>query len=315
MAKVSVIIPTRNEHPDMLNKTVDDIFAKADGEIEVIVAFDGPPYTPLAERPNLVRLDLPTPIGMRECLNVLAAKATGEYLFKLDSHCLVSPGYDAALKRDCEPNWIVVPRLYALDWVTGQPDFTRKVDYYYLSCPWNHPKFFQMQSCFWLSQTQLLDGTRWLDDIMAFQGSGWFMPTAYWRNNLHGVAPIEKFGPFAEHQELSLNAWLTGGRVVVNKKCWYAHEQRTNRRRGYHRAISDFHRSHIAVARYYALKRPPVRMHDFEWLVAKFWPLPTEPSNFKREEQFIWPENWREVIQQPEPVTPFSHYFPEAQYA
>ena len=39
MSKLSVIVPARNEL--FLNKTVDDLFAKAHGDVEVIAVLDG----------------------------------------------------------------------------------------------------------------------------------------------------------------------------------------------------------------------------------------------------------------------------------
>lgn len=53
MAKVSILIPSRNER--FLPQTVDDIFAKAAGDIEVVAVLDG--YWPdpiLKDRPNLI---------------------------------------------------------------------------------------------------------------------------------------------------------------------------------------------------------------------------------------------------------------------
>ena len=39
MAKVSVIIPSRNEH--FLQKTIDDLLEKAEGDVEIVVVMDG----------------------------------------------------------------------------------------------------------------------------------------------------------------------------------------------------------------------------------------------------------------------------------
>ena len=116
MTKVSVLIPSRNEQ--FLAPTVDSLFSNATGDIEVIVCMDGPTeHLDIFQRknPNLHVLSKPSPIGMRKAINACAAIATGNYLMKLDAHCLVDYGFDEVLKADCDDNWIVVPRRYSLD--------------------------------------------------------------------------------------------------------------------------------------------------------------------------------------------------------
>ena len=136
MSKVSVIIPSRNEQ--FLSQTVDDVFIKATGDIEVLVNLDGYwPDPPLKDWPNLHLIHQPKPIGMRPGINACAAQATGDYLMKLDGHCLLAEGFDEALQADCEADWVVVPRRKRLDaenWCiqdVGKPD----IDYIYLSYP------------------------------------------------------------------------------------------------------------------------------------------------------------------------------------
>lgn len=292
MSKTSIIIPARNEN--LIQRMVKDVYDKALGEIEVIVTFDGPPYYSLPNYPNLSIIYNKESLGMRECMNIMAQKATGKYLLKADAHCTFGIGFDETLKKDCDYDWIVVPRLYSLDYEEFKPYYDTFVDYYYLSCPWTHPKFFQMQSCFWDTKTAIPNDNK-IDEIMTFQGSFWFMHVDYWRNFLHGVAPSSVFGPYAEHQEMGLKAWLSGGKCVVNKNIWYAHEHRSNKRRGWHRAISEFHHSHISVAHYFVENHFPNKIHNFDWLIEKFWPLPTKET-ITRGEVYYWPTDWRKFI-------------------
>jgi len=113
MAKLSVVIPSRE--PSYLRKTVEDLFNKATEEIEVIIVLDG--YWP--DIPSWG--DLGTVIvhqpqwGMRAAINSGIAIARGEYIMKLDEHCMVDEGFDAKLKANCEDNWVVIPRRYRLD--------------------------------------------------------------------------------------------------------------------------------------------------------------------------------------------------------
>jgi len=282
--KTSVIIPSRNEK--LLERTIDDIFAKAAGEVEVIAVLDDKTDYPLPERPGLTFIRRDRPLGIRPSINEAVSIATGKYLFKVDAHCAFAPRFDEALKN-CDENWMVVPRLYTLIHETWSPKLDTAIDYYYLSCPWNHPKYFQMQSCFWATKTREKPEP-FIDEIMAFQGSAWFMPVSFWHRYIHELDT--SFGEYCEHQEISLKAWLGGGQVMVNKNTWYAHDHRTNRTRGYHRAISLFHKSHIAVARYFTENLWQHQIHKFDWLIEKFWPLPTKETE---NELFYWPENWR----------------------
>ena len=81
MGKVSVIIPSRNER--FLAPTVDDLFNKAEGEIEVIVFLDGyEPDPPLKERDGLKTIRSSSPAGMRPAINACASMASGKYLMK-----------------------------------------------------------------------------------------------------------------------------------------------------------------------------------------------------------------------------------------
>jgi hypothetical protein len=114
MAKVSILIPSRNEQ--FLPQTVDDIFAKAAGDIEVIAVLDG--YWPdpiLRDRPNLVLIHRGQAQGMRPAINSAARIAKGDFFMKCDAHCMFAKGFDETLKADCDGDWVVVPRRYSLD--------------------------------------------------------------------------------------------------------------------------------------------------------------------------------------------------------
>src|SRR3989304_2090963 len=103
MNKVSVIIPARNEQ--YLARTVDDLFAKAAGEIEVLVVLDGPSeYPSPAERKRLTVIHKAQE-GLRPAINAGADAATGKYLCKVDAHTAVSAGFDEMLKVDCDGDW------------------------------------------------------------------------------------------------------------------------------------------------------------------------------------------------------------------
>lgn len=229
MVKVSIIIPSRNEK--YIDKTVDDLFAKASGEIEVIVIVDGVSQFPLPkERPNLSFIYKATPEGLRPALKDASYKATGKYLMKVDAHTMVSEGYDEVLKNDFEDNWVVVSRYYALDpekWVKVTDNHGRDShnDYYYLGCPWVNHRRFNFLDVPWRSR----DKTRAniiIDETMTMQASLWFMTLDHFHNTLEDL-DVNRFGTWsAEQQEIVFKTWLSGGKIMINKNVWNAHYQR-----------------------------------------------------------------------------------------
>jgi len=285
MTKLSVIIPARNER--FLPETVADIFAKAAGEVEVIVALDG--YWPvpiLPDRPNLILVHPGASRGMRWGINACAAVARGEYLMKTDAHCMFAEGFDETLKADCEDNWIVIPRRYSLDAETWTLRPKKPVDYHYLDCPLTNKEFFQFHGLIWPERARERSGPEYdIDDTMSWQGSMWFMSRRHW--DWLGRMSEEGYGTFSqEPQEIGNKTWLGGGAIKVNKKTWYAHLHKGQQYgRGYSISGNMVRQGHEYSARYWMSNSWPGRVHDIEWLVEKFWPVPT------------WPDDWRELLE------------------
>lgn len=285
--RVSVIIPSRNER--FLPQTVADVLGQARGDVEVIVCLDGYwPDPPLPADPRLHILHRGDAVGMRDNINAAAAVATGEFLMKLDAHCKLAEGYDVALVADCDQDWVAVPRRYALEpeaWAIDTSNPKYPVDAHYLSYPWERPE----------DPTCGLHGTPWsarrraradveIDDEMSSQGSCWFMSRAHFRDRI-GTMDTRLYGPFvSEFQELGLKTWLGGGRVVVNKRTWYAHLYKGRKYgRGYALGPSQFAQG-PAVTDHWMFDRWPGRVRDLAWLVEKFWPVPG------------WPDDWQAVV-------------------
>lgn len=223
---ISVVIPSRNEQ--FLQPTIKDLLKNAESEIEIIVVLDGYwPVPALEEDPRVKIIHRGTSLGMRAGINSAVAIAKGDYIMKIDAHCMVGPGFDVILAADCEDDWIVTPRRKRLDaenWCVqdvGKPD----IDYMYLSFP-NDPLDFGgagLNGKVWeeKNRDEALKGVL-IDDLMSSQGSCWFMKRSYFYEL--ELMDESQYGPFwNESQEIMLKAWLSGGRCIVNKKTWYAH--------------------------------------------------------------------------------------------
>lgn len=290
MAKLSVIIPARGER--FLAQTIDDLFNKASGEIEIIAVLDGYwPDPPLPDRTGLTLIHRGAPNGMRAAINAAAGIAKGEYLMKTDAHCMFDQGFDEKLKSDCDIDWVAIPSRYSLDaehWDILQTGKSR-VDYHYLSCPITGLKErgdYTMHGVQWNERArQRRDKPEYvIDDEMSFQGSCWFMSKRHFIEFLGGMNETG-YGTFSqEPQEIGNKTWLGGGRVVVNKSTWYAHLHKGKQYgRGYGISQREIAAGHEYSAVYWMSNQWTRRVHDLEWLIDKFWPVPD------------WPVNWKEI--------------------
>ena len=282
MSKVSVIIPSRNER--FLPNTVADLLAKAGGDIEIIAVLDGYwPDPPLPEDKRLIQLHRGTPMGMRAAINSAAEVAKGKYLMKCDAHCMFDEGWDVKLQADCDGDWVVVPRRKRLDaenWCiqdVGKPD----VDYEFLSHPYWKPDQVGIHGTIWTERILARRDPQYdIDEDMSFQGSCWFTPTQYFRD-LIGPLQEEGYGSFiGEPQEIGLKAWLGGGKQIRNKKTWYAHLHKGKTYgRGYSLNKRELVAGNAYSVNFWMRNLWDRRVHDIQWLVERFYPVPTWPED------------------------------------
>ena len=282
MSKVSIIIPSRNEK--YLQRTVQDVYDKATGDFEVIVGLNGKTEFEIPSKfPNLRIIEEAQNIGLKPMINKLAKEARGKYIYKSDSHCMFGKGFDEILQADIEDDWIVTPRFYVLDADKWAWQDDRFYDYFYLCCPFTDPKGIRFKAGgHWPERTQAkLDVL--IDETPQIHGSGWFVNRDYYFNVLGGFPEDDPDGHAQEPIWLGLKNWLMGGKVMVNKKTWYAHMHQDSNQRGYKTSNKHARQTYKMVADYWLGNKWPKRIHDFDWFVDRFYPMPT------------WPENWREV--------------------
>jgi len=293
VSKVSIIIPTRHETYEVspgvsiLHRTVQDIYEKATGDIEVIVIFDGPPYTPLPEYKNLVCLNMKW-AGTKPSINSAAKIASGKYILKTDAHCMFAEGFDEVLQSHMEDNWVVTPRMYILDAENWKWQDGRFYDYFKLPCPFTYKRGVMFQAGgHWKERTGDLLSVYPMDDNMKLHGSCFFTSMEFYWGCLGGLNYFDGAGTWnGEDIEISLKTWLGpwDGKLKVNKETWYAHMHRGGQRpREWHVDTREAYRSAAWTADYWLRNKWDRRTHDLEWLIDKFSPIPG------------WPENWREL--------------------
>ena len=277
MDKVSIIIPARGESYDNVLRTVGSIYDNATGEIEVIVGFDGGGVNIPPDR--VTAINFPNVVGIKTNINAMAAMATGKYIYKSDAHCSFGKGFDEILKADMQDDWIVMPRFYVLDGNTWEWQDDRFYDYFYLSCPFTDPKGFRFKAGgHWPQKTaEKLDVL--IDETPQIHGSGWFMTKDRYFE-LGGFPNIDPYGHAQEPIWLALKNWLMGGKVMVNKKTWYAHMHQQGNKRGYHMDKAQENKSYKIAADHFVGDEGHY-LHDFGWFVDKFMPMPTWEDNWK----------------------------------
>ena len=284
---LSIIIPDRNGQP-YLQKTIDDIIFNAEGEIEIIVVCDGVwPDPALKNDPRVIVIHHGTVhenLGMRTGINRGIAISHGEYIMKLDEHCQMDKGFDTKLKADCKDNWIVIPRRFRLqadEWklTTELGDTRPPIDYMQIDYPYQRA----------FDKTCGLHGAEWkerfysrtkyeIDDTPTMQGSCWFLKRAYFDKLFPEGLDSTYYGEFTqEAQELSFMAWFTGGRVVVNKRTWYAHTHKGKRGKGYGFSNEQYarHMEGTEKGRIYCIEywmHTKEFLHDFKWFVNEKFP-------------------------------------------
>lgn len=295
--RVSIILPSRNEQ--FLYKTTKDLLEKAKGDVEIIVVLDGywEEKDKIIDRDNVIYLHKGTAEGMRAGINSAVAISTGEYLMKLDAHCMVGEGFDEILKADHQPDWVQIPRRKRLDaekWEiqdVGKPD----IDYMYLSFP-DDPADFGgagLNGKVWDEKNndpKLKD--KLLDETMSGQGSCWFMTREYF--DWLELMDEENYGTFwNEMQEIGLKCQLSGGKLMRNKKTWYAHLHKGSKYgRGYFLHKNELTKGSTYTKNWLFKKTWHKQKYNLAWLIEKFW-TPEHPVPTWSEDRSTWLGNYK----------------------
>ncbi|MBU1110789.1 glycosyltransferase family 2 protein [Patescibacteria group bacterium] len=296
MYDLSILIPARNE--EFLVRTIDDILQHIEGNTEIIVGCDGNwPATPIKDNPRVTVVHVSESIGQRAMTNQLCRLSKAKYVMKVDAHCAFDQGFDVKLMADMHDDWTVAPimrNLHAFNWkcknghtryqspsgvckVCGEP--TEK-DVVWIAktnpsstsyCFDPEPHFQYFNDC---KNRQWYKDQGDLTESMSLQGSC-FMLTRdkYWELNICD----ENFGNWGSQGiEVACKTWLSGGRVIINHKTWYAHLFRTQG--------GDFGFPYLLGQGQISNAKKTAREMFFDgrfkgerpisWLVEKFWPVP-----------------------------------------
>lgn len=222
--KLSIIIPSYKD--PLLHNTVEDILKNTElpkEELEIIAVLDGYWYDKRLVHDERVRtVHLGKNRGMKDAINAGVSVSQGEYFFRIDEHCSFGKGFDRIILEDIQPNEVVVPRRYFLDPVKWEVMDIPYVDYDKLMIDKHYNKFTGKR---WRTRARQRKDIMY-DETMAMQGSFLAMKRTWW-DEVIGELQSDKYGPhYGDSIEVIFKTWQAGGRIMVNKKTWYAHKHR-----------------------------------------------------------------------------------------
>ena len=292
---LSILIPSRNEM--FLARTIEDILSNIEGNTEIIVGLDGlwadPPIT---DNPRVTIVHVSESIGQRAMTNHLCRLSSAKYIMKVDAHCAFDKGFDVKMMNDMQDDWTMVPimrNLHAFNWVcpdghiryqgpsgpctTCNKETVRDVVWIAKNNPQSTSYCFDSEPHFqYFNEFKKRPGGKGdLTESMSLQGSC-FMLTRdkYWELNICD----ENFGSWGSQGiEVAVKTWLSGGRVMVNHKTWYAHMFRTQGGDfGFPYQLSGSAVSHAkkTAKDLFFAGTWEKQIRPLSWLIEKFWPVP-----------------------------------------
>jgi hypothetical protein len=303
---LSILIPARNEM--FLARTIEDILKNIEADTEVVAVLDGDwadPPIPQNERVNVIKLN--KSIGQRASTNLACRLSKAKYIMKVDAHCSFDKGFDRKMLdafKVTGDNVTMVPimrNLWAYDWKCfhcgwkkyqgptpekcedcGKGDKIRRKMLWIGKhnpqstsyCFDSSPKFTYFED--WKHRPTYIKNKKekGLTETMSLQGSAWILTREkYWEL---GVCD-EKFGTWGSQGiEVACKTWLSGGRVIVNHKTWYAHMFRTQGGDfGFPYQISnkDQKKAQNYARDLFFNNKWSKQVRPLSWLVEKFWPV------------------------------------------
>ncbi|KKT34568.1 MAG: hypothetical protein UW23_C0034G0007 [Candidatus Collierbacteria bacterium GW2011_GWA1_44_12] len=215
---------------------------------------------------------------------------------KVDAHCAFDKGFDVKMMNDMQDDWTMVPimrNLHAFNWVCPDghiryqgpsgpctacnKETVRDVVWIAKNNPQSTSYCFDSEPHFqYFNEFKKRPGGKGdLTESMSLQGSC-FMLTRdkYWELNICD----ENFGSWGSQGiEVAVKTWLSGGRVMVNHKTWYAHMFRTQGGDfGFPYQLSGSAVSHAkkTAKDLFFAGTWEKQIRPLSWLIEKFWPVP-----------------------------------------
>lgn len=216
---ITVIVPAYYKEEPYLNRTIDNIFRTAEGEVEVLVFLNG--YTQKVDERAKVLANVSMNVGERTAMNCMAKTAKGEYLLRIDAHCdFLTPGWDKMMVEVTGPKTITVAilvylyhsqanvgdeKLHARAKAEGWKDWHQVPGHWYGMC-----RLMPNMEAKWLKPNKEREYPTVVPN-MCFTGCGWLIPLKFYWELGGADEMMPEMGAIGE--EFAVKAWLNGGKV------------------------------------------------------------------------------------------------------
>jgi hypothetical protein len=304
---LAVVIPSRNEM--FLIETVKSILENKRGKTEIIIGLDGLwSNPPIPDHEDITIFYSPISLGQREMTNQCVRLSKAKWIMKSDAHCAFDESFDTKILEGIDENMTVLPALYNLhafnwrckkcgnEWYQGptpkycylpgekkikndkcdsqeferkmiwKPRLHRRSEFY----RFDTEPHFQYHN----ARKKVVDSSLDIVDTMSAQGSCFMLTRKkYWEL---GICD-EAFGSWGSQGiEIACKTWLSGGRLVTNRKTWYSHMFRTQGLDfGFPYSLSGSQVSHakkLAKSLFFE-NTWPQQKYSLAWLIKRFAPL------------------------------------------
>lgn len=304
MRDLSIIIPARNEV--FLQKTIENILENIEADTEIIAICDGYwPDPPVLDHPRVTVVHHTESIGQRAATNEGVRISQARLIAKCDAHCAFGKGFDRIILEDCQYDWTMIPqqfKLHAFDWKCKgcgnrtyqgvKPTVCKNCEatdfeMVYVWEPKDPPtigwKFDNtLHFKYWHNYKKRPECQGDLVETMSCIGAFFLMHRKRFKR-LGGMD--EGHGSWGQYgTELACKTWLSGGKMIVSKKTWYAHMFRTGNFKGAFGGGSSFpyHISGDAQERAREYSRDlwfnnkwKYQKYPLKWLIDRFSPVPS----------------------------------------
>ncbi len=229
MVKLSIILPSFKD--PYLFKTIAGLLSNSalGDQLEIIAVLDGywPPGDIIINDPRVKYIHLGRNRGMRGAINAGLDIAQGEFIGRMDEHCMVAKGMDKILTDSCKENEIMTPRRYYLDpekWeVMKDKGYIDYEDLTIQRVTETVRKFAGKPNRDKLKARKDI----MVDETQAMQGSFWIANRKFFKKVV-GQLQTQGYGPLIQDSvEVCMKYWKAGGRLMVNKNTWFAHKHRS----------------------------------------------------------------------------------------
>jgi hypothetical protein len=306
MMDLTIIIPSRNEM--FLAKTIEDALAHIEANTDIVAVLDGAeanPPIPYNEKVTVIYVN--KAIGQRAGADLAVRYSKAKYIMKIDAHCSFDQGFDRKMLEffsEVGDDVTAVPtmrNLWAYDWKCYHCGWKKYQGPTPLKCEQCGKTDKIRRKMLWIGKERPQSNSFCFDSTPHFQYSGeytkrpgykeqvaekgytetmslqgsCFMSTRekFWELDLGG----ESLGNWGNQGlQVACATWLSGGRVLVNHRTWYAHMFRTQ---GgdfgfpYEQKGREVQKTKDNVKDLFWNQKHPKQIHPVSWLVERFAPV------------------------------------------